>query len=91
MLNTVNRGDQIAMIDRVRYRYQAALVLDRMNKAVDTLFDVAGGRSVFQGAPIQEVRNDIHIARAHIANNPIGFARNFGNMLLGQATQDEFI
>jgi 3-hydroxy-9,10-secoandrosta-1,3,5(10)-triene-9,17-dione monooxygenase len=62
-----------------------------MNQAVDLLFDVAGGRSVFQDAPIQNIWLDIHIARSHVANNPVGFARNFGNVLLGHETQDEFV
>ena len=29
--------------------------------------------------------------RSHVANNPTGFARNFGNLLLGLETQDEFV
>lgn len=91
MLAQVGRGETIPLADRVRYRYHAALVLDKMNEAVDLLFDVAGGRSVFDGAPIQGIWHDIHIARAHVANNPAGFARNLGNVLLGCDNQDEFI
>ena len=79
------------MLDRVKYRYQASLVIERMMKAVDLLFDIAGGRSVYNGAAIQEIWHDVHIARAHVANNPVGFARNFGNMHLGAESTDVFV
>ena len=83
MMERVNAGQAIPMIDRVRYRYQASMVIDRMGAVVDRLFEVAGGRSVFDGAGIQEIWRDIHIARAHVANNPTPFARNLGGMALG--------
>lgn len=79
------------LMDRVRWRYQASLVIDRMGRAVDRLFEVAGGRSVFNDAPIQEIWRDIHIARAHVANNPTAFARNLGGMALGAENADVFI
>ena len=91
MMEAVNNGREIPMADRVKYRYQASLVIDRMMEAVDLLFEVAGGRSVFNGSPIQDIWHDIHIARAHVANNPIGFARNFGGMQLGADSRDVFV
>lgn len=91
MVAAVTSGDEIPMIDRVRYRYQASLVIDRMGAAVDRLFEVAGGRSVFNGAEIQDIWRDIHIARAHVANNPTSFARNFGGMALGAEGSDVFV
>lgn len=91
MMACVGEGREIAMLDRVKYRYQASLVIERMIKAVDLLFDVAGGRSVFNGSPIQNIWHDIHIARAHVANNPTGFARNYGAMQLGGQSSDVFV
>ena len=91
MLARVNAGEAIAMIDRVRYRYQASIVIDRMSAVVDRLFEVAGGRSVFDGAGIQDIWRDIHIARAHVANNPTPFARNLGSMTLGAENGDLFV
>lgn len=91
MMDTVKAGREIPMIDRVKYRYQAGLVIDRMIEAIDLLFNVAGGRSVYVGAEMQKLWHDIHIARAHVANNPVGFARNYGNMLLGQDNKDVFV
>ena len=91
MVALVTTGQEIPMIDRIRYRYQASLVIDRMSAAVDRLFEVAGGRSVFNGAGIQEIWRDIHIARAHVANNPTSFARNFGTVALGGENGDSFV
>lgn len=91
MMEAVKAGREIPMIDRVRYRYQASLVIENMMAAVDLLFNVAGGRSVFVGAEIQNIWHDIHIARAHVANNPVGFARNLGNMMLGGENKDVFV
>ena len=91
MVELVNSGQAIPMAERVRYRYQASLVIDRMGAAVDRLFEVAGGRSVFDGAGIQDIWRDIHIARAHVANNPTGFARNLGGMALGAENSDVFV
>ncbi|MGI9322205.1 MAG: flavin-dependent monooxygenase [Pseudomonadales bacterium] len=91
LLTAVQAGKPLPLMDRVRYRYQASLVIDRMGKAVDRLFEVAGGRSVFHDAPIQDIWRDIHIARAHVANNPTAFARNLGAMALGADNGDVFI
>ena len=77
--------------DRIMYRYQASLVIDKAIEAIDTLFDVAGGRSVFNGHPLQQLWHDIHIARCHVANNPTAFARNLGSVTLGMENKDVFI
>ena len=91
MLDKVTKGEEIPMIDRVKYRYQASLVIERMMEAVDLIFDVAGGRSVYDGSPIQSLWHDIHIARAHVANNPVGFARNFGGIHISGESTDLFV
>ncbi|MFT5260229.1 MAG: 3-hydroxy-9,10-secoandrosta-1,3,5(10)-triene-9,17-dione monooxygenase [Arenicella sp.] len=91
MMALVNDGQEIPMVDRLRYRYQASIVINDMIEAVDLLFDAAGGRSVFVGSEIQAIWHDIHIARAHVANNPVGFARNWGNVMLGGENQDFFL
>ena len=77
--------------ERIMYRYQASIVIDKSIEAIDTLFDVAGGRSVFNGHPLQQLWHDIHIARCHVANNPTAFARNLGSVTLGMENKDVFI
>ncbi len=91
MMDHVTNGREIPMMDRIKYRYQASLVIERMMEAVDLLFNVAGGRSVFNGSPIQQIWHDVHIARAHVANSPVSFARNWGAVQLGGENTDVFI
>lgn len=91
MMAAVEAGEEIPMLDRIKYRYQASLVIENMMEAVDLLFNVAGGRSVFKGSAIQDIWHDIHIARAHVANSPVGFARNLGAVQLGADSTDVFV
>ena len=80
-----------ALLDRARYRYQASLVGDRCIEAMDLLMDIAGGRSVFTGNAFQDLWHDVRMARAHVANNPVGFARNYATVLMGGQNADYFI
>lgn len=82
---------EIPMIERVQYRYQASLVIEKCLSVVDSLFSVAGGRSVYLGSAIQQRFLDLHVARAHIANHPVPFARNYGAVLLGGQNRDYFL
>lgn len=87
----VNAGEDIPLQDRIKYRYQASLVIEKSIGIVDSLFEVAGGRSVFVGSEIQQRFLDIHTARAHVANNPASFSRNYGSTELGMDNQDLFL
>ena len=91
MMALMERGEPVPLIDRARYRYETGSIAVQMMQAVDLLFDIGGGRSVFNGAELQNVWHDIHITRAHVANNPVPLARNYGNMLLGGDNVDFFI
>ena len=91
MMDQVERGEAIPLEDRVRYRYQASLVITKSIQIIDSLFEVAGGHSVFNDSEIQQRFRDVHTARAHVANNPTSFARNFGGVSLGMENTDFFI
>ncbi|MEH6592296.1 MAG: flavin-dependent monooxygenase [Halioglobus sp.] len=91
MMAAVDNGEQIPIDDRIHYRYQASLVIEKSIKVVDSLFEVAGGASVFSGNEIQQRFLDIHTARAHVANNPTSFARNLGGTQLGLDNKDFFV
>lgn len=91
MMAQASAGQSIGLEDRARYRYQASLVIEKSMAVVDSLFSVAGGGSVFLGSEIQQRFLDVHTARAHVANNPTGFARNYGAIGLGLENQDYFI
>ena len=91
MMSTLRAGETITLEDRILYRYQASLVIEKSIEVVDSLFSSAGGSSVFQGSDIQQCFLDIHTARAHVANNPTGFARNLGAVALGADNSDYFL
>ncbi|WP_240732720.1 flavin-dependent monooxygenase [Halioglobus maricola] len=91
MMETLRRGEKIEIDDRILYRFQASLVIEKSIEVVDSLFSSAGGSSVFVGSQIQQRFLDIHTARAHVANNPTSFARNLGATQLGAGNGDFFV
>lgn len=91
MMAAVRAGEDIGLADRVLYRYQASLVIEKSIEVVDSLFSSAGGSSVFEGSAIQQRFLDIHTARAHVANNPTNFERNLGAVELGADNTDFFV
>ncbi len=91
MMAQVEAGEEIPLQDRILYRYQASLVISKSIGIVDSLFEVAGGHSVFTNSEIQQRFRDVHTARAHVANNPTSFARNLGGVALGMENTDFFV
>jgi 3-hydroxy-9,10-secoandrosta-1,3,5(10)-triene-9,17-dione monooxygenase len=91
MMAALHSGETIGIDQRILYRYQASLVIEKCMAVVDDLFSSAGGSSVFQGSDIQQRFLDIHTARAHVANNPTAFARNLGSVALGAENKDYFV
>lgn len=91
MMTQVTAGEEVPVLERIKYRYQASLVIERCMAVVDSLFSSAGGGSVFLGSEIQQRFLDIHTGRAHVANNPTAFARNLGSVLLGNDSRDFFV
>jgi 3-hydroxy-9,10-secoandrosta-1,3,5(10)-triene-9,17-dione monooxygenase len=58
-------------------------MVSRCVTAVDQLMQFSGGKAIYRGNVIQRAFLDIHCARAHVANNPYPYARNFGAMAFG--------
>jgi len=50
---------------------------------VDKLMQFSGGKAIYRGNPIQRAFLDIHSARAHVANNPLPYARNLAAIYFG--------
>ncbi len=91
MMECTENGREIPLEDRVRARYQAALVVDKCLEATNRMFASAGGRSVFLDSRIQQWFLDIRVSRAHVANNPTAFERNYGGVQLGVENNDLFV
>ena len=91
MLATLAGGHPLDLNDRIHYRYQSALAADRCVEQVSRLFRACGASAIFAGNPIGRFFADIHAVRAHYANNPDRFGRNYGGVLLGQPNADLFL
>lgn len=76
---------------RVKWRYDSSLAVQKCVTAVDGLFTASGGRAIFLGSPLLRYFLDVHAARAHYANNPDKPGRNFGGVQLQQKNADFFL
>ena len=77
--------------ERLRFRLQAAQVVDRCAELISAMFYSCGASGVYRSGPVARTFVDIHTGRTHVANNPDKFARNFGGWLLGEENTDTFI
>lgn len=81
----------MAIDERIRRRYHAAMISDKCVAAVNQLFVTCGARGIFKHQPINRAWLDINAGRTHVANNPFKFGRNLGATLLGQENTDFFL
>ncbi len=81
-------GQEIALEQRARCRWDAAHATALSAQAVDRLFEASGGRAIFLTNPIQRAWRDVHAMRAHAGNNPEKMAAIFGRSALGLPPQD---
>jgi 3-hydroxy-9,10-secoandrosta-1,3,5(10)-triene-9,17-dione monooxygenase len=78
MMRLAHAGEEIALRERARYRWDAGKAIDWSVKAVDRLFAASGGRGIFLKNPIQRAWRDVHAMRAHAGNSPERAAAVFG-------------
>lgn len=91
LMEAARAGESLGIDERIKMRYDAARVLQRCVEAVDKLFAFAGGSGIYQGHPLLRIFLDLHAGRAHVANNPYNFGRNWGAVQLGAPNTDFFI
>lgn len=91
LLDGIRTNQPVSLNDRLMYRYQAALVVERCAKQAYQLHSACGGRGIFLDFPLVRFFMDILTARAHYANNPDIFGRNFGAVSLGKDNTDFFV
>ena len=91
LMDAARSGKAVDVEKRLQFRYQAAQVVDRCAKLSYQLLSACGGRGIFSDFPVVRHFQDIHAARAHYANNPDQFGKNFGGVMLGRDNTDFFI
>lgn len=90
-MDALNGGPEVTIADRVKMRWDSANVPARCIEGIDPLFALAGGSGIYNGNALQRAFLDIHASRAHTANNPDKFGRNWGAVQLGADNTDFFL
>jgi 3-hydroxy-9,10-secoandrosta-1,3,5(10)-triene-9,17-dione monooxygenase len=91
MYTTVCGGGAVGLDARARSRWDAAHAVERSVRAVDLLFEAAGGRALYLTNPLQRAFRDIHAMRAHATNDPDKGALIYARSALGVGEPDLFI
>jgi 3-hydroxy-9,10-secoandrosta-1,3,5(10)-triene-9,17-dione monooxygenase len=91
LMDKSRKGEAFDIKQRLHFRAQAAAVVERSARHAYQLFAACGGRGIFNDFPLVRHFLDIHAARAHYANNPDQFGRNYGSVMLGRENSDFFI
>ena len=91
LMDKIKAGQPLDTNERLHYRYQASQVVERCQQHAYKVFSACGGRGIFNDFPVVRHFLDICAARAHYANNPDIFGRNYGGVLLGRDNTDFFI
>ncbi len=91
LMADARRGEATDMTKRIQFRYESAAVPESCLAEVLELQKMCGGRGIFTDAPLQRFVLDILAGRAHVANNPYQFGRNYGGVQLGLESTDFFL
>ena len=88
MMECCRSGEPIPIEDRVRYRYDSAVVADRCLGLSSQMLKAAGSGGIRQGSELLSRHLDILASQAHVANHSMPFANNMGGMMFGEESVD---
>ena len=88
MMACCRAGEPIPIEDRVRYRYDSAVVADRCLALSSKMLKAAGSGGIRDGSELLAFHLDILASQAHVANHATPFAANMGGMLFGEDNAD---
>lgn len=91
LMTDARRGEATDINLRIQYRYESAAVPEECLSAALELQKMCGGRAIFIDAPLQRFVLDILAGRAHVANNPYTYGKNYGGVQLGLDNADIFL
>ncbi|TCP45362.1 3-hydroxy-9,10-secoandrosta-1,3,5(10)-triene-9,17-dione monooxygenase [Tamaricihabitans halophyticus] len=90
-LELAHRAEKIPLPLRLRLRRDQVNATGAAIRAVDRLFESAGGRALKVGTPIQRFWRDAHAGRVHAINDPEKVLAMFGQHELGMPVQDAWL
>lgn len=91
LMENARKGVPTDMTKRIQFRFESANVPEQCLAEVLEMQKMCGGRAIFTDAPLQRFTLDILAGRAHVANNPFQFGKNYGAVQLGLESTDFFL
>jgi 3-hydroxy-9,10-secoandrosta-1,3,5(10)-triene-9,17-dione monooxygenase len=91
MLDAASQNKVLSLDERIKMRYDAALVAPKCADAVNQLFIHSGAQGIFREHPINRAWLDINAGRTHVANNVGKLGRNLGGNMMGLPNEDTFL
>jgi len=91
MVAAATAGTSLSMDQRIRMRFDAALVSRKCTDAINQMFISCGAQGIFRNHPLNRAWLDINAGRTHVANNPFKFGRNLGGTMMGRENGDFFL
>jgi len=91
MVAAARSGQKLAIEDRIKMRFDAALVSSKCTDAINKMFISCGAQGIFRNHPLNRAWLDINAGRTHVANNPFKFGRNLGGTMMGGENVDFFL
>ena len=88
MMECNRQGIPIPIEDRVRYRYDSAVVADRCLAMSSKMLKAIGSGGIRNGNGLLATHLDILASQAHVANNVAPFGNNLGGMIFGEDSVD---
>ncbi len=81
------RSESFSMEQQAKYRRDPAYIAKLSVQAVNRLFEVSGGRGLFDSNALQRFHRDIHAASHHFSLTWDGVAQQYGQVKLGLAPE----
>jgi 3-hydroxy-9,10-secoandrosta-1,3,5(10)-triene-9,17-dione monooxygenase len=88
MMACCRAGEPIPIEDRVRYRYDSAVVADRCLALSSKMLKAAGSGGIRMDSDLLSFHLDILASQAHVANHSTPFAANLGGILFDEDNAD---
>ncbi|GAB5452046.1 MAG: flavin-dependent monooxygenase [Halioglobus sp.] len=88
MMDACRAGEPIPLEDRIRYRYDSAVVADRCLALSSKMLKAAGSGGIRMDSELLGYHLDILASQAHVANHSTPFAANMGGVLFGEENAD---
>lgn len=88
MMECNRNGVPIPIDDRIRYRYDSAVVADRCLELSSKMLKASGSGGIRHGSELLARHLDILASQAHVANNVNPFGVNLGGTIFGAENAD---